>query len=393
MRSSTAVLACLLALPVIRLEAQRINLPVKMSELQARARRDSLDPMAHYFVALGYWNEKKWDDVERQLREAVALQPRQADAWLALAFLPFGKNSHLWDDIYQKPMKPEVQKDYDAFEAASRRAYLIDPLVSQVIIGATMPKKSAFWDWDPEYYDTWYQAWDDIASGNYARAYFNFSQMIKMYQDSLSRDEQQLPAGWVWGRGMSAAHLGRTAEAVRDLTNLMAREMKERKVDTTDMLPFEGNDYRYLIAAVWQRGDSAEQALSLYKQVVGTDAGYYMAYVRIADIYEADRAYPEAIAMRKHAVDANPDDPSLVMDLGVTQGKAGAFQAAAESLEEAIQGNPRDVRAYFWLAIALQQLGKNGEARAAYQHFVDVAPSRYERQIAMARQRLTELPQ
>ena len=143
--------------------------------------------------------------------------------------------------------------------------------------------------------------------------------------------------------------------------------------------------------------------MALYKQVVATDAGYYMAYVKMADIYEAERAYPEAIAMRKHAVDANPDDPSLLMDLGVTQGKAGAFQAAVESLEEAIQGNPRDVRAYFWLAIAMQQLGKNSEARAAYQHFVDVAPSRYERQIAygapahdglaaMSRGRLRERP-
>ena len=393
MRPSIAVLACLLALPLARLDAQRIKLPVKMSELQARARQDSLDPLAHYYVALGYWDEKKWDDVERELREAIALQPRQADAWLALAYLPFGKSSRLWDDIYEKPMKPEVQKTYDAFDAASRRAYLIDPLVSQVIIGATMPKKSAFWDWDPEYYDTWYQAWDDISTGNYTRAYFNFSQMIKLYQDNLSRDEQQLPAGWVWGRGMSAAHLGKTPESVRDLTNLMTREMKERKVDTTDMLPFESNDYRYLIAAVWQHGDSLDQAMALYKQVVATDVGYYMAYVKMADIYEADRAYPEAIAMRKHAVDANPDDPSLLMDLGVTQGKAGAFQAAVESLEEAIQDNPRDVRAYFWLAIALQQLGKNSEARGAYQHFVDVAPSRYERQIAMARQRLAELPQ
>jgi tetratricopeptide (TPR) repeat protein len=391
-RPSIAVLACLLALPVARLDAQKIKLPVKMSELQARARQDSLDPAAHYNVALGYWNEKKWDDAERELRGAIALQPRQADAWLALAYLPFGRDGHLWEGVSERPMKPEVQKSYDASEESSRRAYLIDPLVSQAIVAATLPRKAAFMTWDPKYYETFYRAWDDISTGNYANAYFNFSQMVKLYEDSLSRDERQVPSAWVWGRGMSAAHLGKTPEAVRDLTNLMDRETQGRKADTADMLPFGSNDYRYLIAVVWQHGDSVEQALALYKQVVATDAGYFMAYVKMADIYEADRAYPEAIAMRKHAVDANPDDPSLLMDLGVTQGKAGAFQAAVESLEQAIQGNPRDVRTYFWLAIALQQLGQNAEARGAYQHFVDVAPSRYERQIALARQRLADLP-
>jgi len=393
MRTRVLLVVLLAVAPLVRLDAQRIKLPAKMSELEDRVNRDSLDPVAHYLVALGYWNEKKWDDVERELHAAIALQPRFADAYLALAFLPFGKSSRLWDDIYDRPMKPEVQKTYEGFEANSRRAYIIDPLVSQAIIGATLPKKSASWAWDPEYYDTFYQAWDEIATGNYSSAYFDFSRMIKLYEESVGRDPRYLPWGWVWGRGMSAAHLGKAPEAVTDLSNLMNRMMAEQKGDSVNMLAFAANDYRYLIAATWQHGDSVDQAMALYKQVVANDVGYYMAYVRMADIYEADRAYPEAIALRKQAVNANPDDPSLLMDLGVTQGKAGAFQAAAETLEEAIQGNPRDVRTYFWLGIALQQLGKNAEARGAYQHFVEVAPSRLEKQVALARQRLQALPQ
>jgi tetratricopeptide (TPR) repeat protein len=393
MRPKIAVVACLLALPVVRLDAQRIKLPVKMSELEKIVVKDSLDPAAHYNVALGYWNEKKWDNVERELRAALALQPRMAEALLALAYLPFGRSSRLWDDIGEKPMKPDVRKTLDASDADERRAYIVDPLVNQAIIGATMPSKSAFWDYDPEYYDTFYRAYEDINTGNYSQAYFEFSQMIRLYETEISRDPNQLPGSWVWGRGISAAHIGKTLEAVRDLTNLMNRSMEVQKADTVDLLPFVTNDYRYLIAATWQHGDSIGQAMALYKQVIDTDVGYYMAYVKLADIYEADHDYPEAIAMRKHAVDANPDDPSLLMDLGVTQGKAGAFQAAVESLEEAIQGNPRDLRPYFWLGIALQQLGKNAEARAAYQHFVDLAPSRYQRQVAVARQHLDQLPQ
>jgi Flp pilus assembly protein TadD len=48
-------------------------------------------------------------------------------------------------------------------------------------------------------------------------------------------------------------------------------------------------------------------------------------------------------------VDANPDDPSLVMDLGVTLGKAGRFADAEEALQRAEEANPRDARILFWL--------------------------------------------
>src|SRR5712692_6094859 len=64
------------------LAAQRIKLPAKLEELEARARKDSNDAAAHYNIALAYWSVKRYDDAENALKRAVALDYRFAPAHL-----------------------------------------------------------------------------------------------------------------------------------------------------------------------------------------------------------------------------------------------------------------------------------------------------------------------
>src|SRR5207249_7607853 len=65
-RSAGLVLAVLAT--AAPLAAQRIRLPAKLSELETRARQDSNDAAAQYNVALGYWNDKRWDDRSEERR-------------------------------------------------------------------------------------------------------------------------------------------------------------------------------------------------------------------------------------------------------------------------------------------------------------------------------------
>ena len=90
------------------LAAQRIKLPYKLPELEARARADSNDAAAHYNVALGYWNEKRLDDAERSLRTAVCIEPRFAPAHLALAYLPFVRRPKLWEELWDSKVPDEA---------------------------------------------------------------------------------------------------------------------------------------------------------------------------------------------------------------------------------------------------------------------------------------------
>jgi Flp pilus assembly protein TadD len=91
------------------------------------------------------------------------------------------------------------------------------------------------------------------------------------------------------------------------------------------------------------------------------------------------------------AVDANPDDPSLLLDLGITLGKAGMMPQAETRLQLAATANPRDPRPWFWLGLAQMEEGKKAEARESFTRFLALAPSRYDRQIGMARDRLAQL--
>src|SRR5262245_66632949 len=76
----------------------QFKLPKKLDELETLARKDSNDAAAHYNVALAYWNAKRWDDAERELRLAESIEPHFAEGWLALCRLPFGQRSERWDD-------------------------------------------------------------------------------------------------------------------------------------------------------------------------------------------------------------------------------------------------------------------------------------------------------
>ena len=87
----------------------------------------------------------------------------------------------------------------------------------------------------------------------------------------------------------------------------------------------------------------------------------------------------------------NPEEPSLLLDLGKTLANFGRLQEAIAPLTQAIAMNPRDVRAYLYLGLAYEQLGKKDEARTALTTFTSLAPSRYDRQIAVAKQHLDAL--
>jgi Flp pilus assembly protein TadD len=101
--------------------------------------------------------------------------------------------------------------------------------------------------------------------------------------------------------------------------------------------------------------------------------------------------WPVAIKERRAAVSANPDDPSLLLDLGKTLAGAGDWAGAEQTLKQAGDANPRDSRVPYYLGIVQQQLNKKEEARASFDRFIALAPSRYARQVDNAKQRLAAL--
>jgi hypothetical protein len=67
------------------LAAQQPRIPAQsIADLEAAARRDSNDAFVHYRLAMAYRDQKRWDEAEHSLHQALAVAPNYADAHLAL---------------------------------------------------------------------------------------------------------------------------------------------------------------------------------------------------------------------------------------------------------------------------------------------------------------------
>jgi tetratricopeptide (TPR) repeat protein len=376
------------------LSGQRIQLAYKLPELESRARTDSLDAAAHYNLALGYWNEKRLDDAEKSLRTAVGIEPRFAPAHLALAFLPFARRPKLWAEIVNDEVPQEDLAALEQSDKEYRHAFLIDPLVDIRIIGAVTPAKPDFLrvkDELGEEYALFFQGFTDCQQGKYEDCNGRFQALI----DEIKGDNHpdRIPNSVLWYKGMAAAHLGKFEVSADHYRTLIDRLKWEEKKEGSDLtyVPMQLNEYRYTMATILQAEGKTSDAIAMLQEVLNKDIGYYMAHVRLANIYEAARDFPKAVQERLNAVNANPDDPSLITDLGVTLGRAGQTREAEGRFREALEANPRDVRPLFWLGLIQFDGGNRDAAKESLSRFVATAPSRYDRQLAMAKERLAKL--
>lgn len=372
----------------------QFRLPAKLSDLENAARRDSNDAAAHYNLALGYWNAKRWEDVERELRLAVTIEPQFAEGWLALSRLPYGRRLKLWEDIaarrVQEQDRPQLEEAYRYY----RRAFIINPLVDLRIEAAARPAKSIYWtasEQVADFYDYVFGGFDDIQSGKYESAYNRFNRLV---EDRLIPSEREgLPDFVYYFRGLAAAHIERWDDAILNFGLLLNRSEKAQSPDSLlYYIPIETNQYRYMLGVLHQRAGRLPEAVQYYRDAIQNDIGLYMAYARLASIAESHQNWAAAVKERRAAVNANPDDPSLLLDLGKAQTNAGDFAGAEQTLQQAMEGNPRDSRVPYYLGIVQQQLNKKEDARASFNRFIELAPSRYARQVENAKQRLAALP-
>jgi tetratricopeptide (TPR) repeat protein len=361
--------------------AQSVRVTERLETLQERARIDSNNAAAHYNLAMGYWSKKKYDEAETSLRSAIGIEPQFADAHLALAIV---RN---WDEDYWRRIRrlggdTLLDRSTRERDRYYRTAFLLDPLVDLKILGATYRFGG--------YHDHFRDGLENLVEGRYQPAFDHFDRDLK---DELERGPlDSVPDGLLWLHGLAAAHVERFDVAANGIRHLYDRVSRRVVEDSTDEVPLIANDYRYLLAVLNHRMGKTEEALGLYQQVLENDLGNFMAHVQIARIYEGVQQWDMAITERKRAVETNPDDASLLLDLGITLGRAGQFDQAVEALEQAREMNPRDVRTLFWIGIAAFQLKKYDQAREAFASFIGMASTRFDRQITVARQRLTEMP-
>jgi Flp pilus assembly protein TadD len=367
---------------------QKLKVSTPVATLQEAVRRDSTDAAAHYNLALGYWSKERWNSADSTLQRALAIDSRFAAAYLALAYLPRASGK-FWKervivlgDGWRLYLYSASDSVVEQFNRLVRRAFMIDPLVDVRIKVATEYRAGHIDDFDRALY-----AYND---SKWEEAYRRFGELIADSMDYRG-ERGTLFEQVLWYHSLAAARLLKHDDAIRSLEALVQRSQHKEASDTLYRWPLRTSEYRYVLAFMRQRAGDPNAAIRGYEEAVTEDIGLYMAHVRVADIYEGAAMWTQAVLARRNAINANPDDPSLVLDLGKTLANAGRWAEAEPPLREAVSASPADSRPHLFLGLVLAQVGKKDEARTELERFISLAPSRYERQIALAKQRLDAL--
>lgn len=396
MQRAVIVIAVLTACAAPPVAAQRIRLSASLGDLEKAARKDSNDAAAHYNLALAYWNAKRWDDVDSALHRAIRLDPRFAAAYMGLAALPYARRPQLFEEEFEHQVPTEWQPKVGESERMYRQAVLIDPLVEVRIGYVMLPPATSnfqtslavmFGDW----FDDYLEGRQLYFEGKFQESYVRFQ---RVYNElDAERHPNRLFNTLLFWHGLAAAQIGRHDDASWDFATILTRleNTEEAAKDSTLHLPLRTNEFRYILGVMKQRAAKPNEAIDLYRQALQNDIGLYMAQVRLAQIYEDNNMMTQAVAARRAAININPDDPSLLLDLGKTLARANQWIDAEKALQDAVAANPRDPRPYYFLGVVEQHQNKTAEARAAFNAFIARAPTRYGPQVADAKQRLNAL--
>lgn len=388
------VLVAVSCLIVSTLAAQSRK-PPSLDSLLAQAARDSLDPAAYHRLSVGYWRAKRYDDEARALRRAIALDPRYAPAYYSLGLQVYDRRSKLWEEE-SKGKVPAAWRDSLVQSARLRRqAFLIDPMVDLRVMGTESPPEDMLVL--PEYGELTTYWLLDIALGAFGEARYELSYAAwakfveRMYP---GKPEDSIPSYVFWYRGLAAAHRDVYNRAIADFQVLLTRAQAQERSDSLIQVPLETNDFRYILAVLHERARRPADAEALYKEALANDLGLFMAHVRLAGMYRRYRQWNDAITEARRAIEANPDDPVAVRELGEILYDARRLAEADTVLRQALERLPTDPRTHYVLGALYQDTQRPALARDAFTRFLALAPAARVTGPALddAKQRLQALP-
>jgi tetratricopeptide (TPR) repeat protein len=138
---------------------------------------------------------------------------------------------------------------------------------------------------------------------------------------------------------------------------------------------FEGRAMTlYSIAHTQVQRDDYQAARQAYQDALTVDLGFYMAHARLAGIALIGGDTATAISELGSAVQLNETDPSILYFYGYLLLATGRTDSAEAQFRKAITVDPFYAAPYEMLGRILEARGKNDEALAAYQGFIDHAP-------------------
>ncbi len=390
-------LALLLALTVAPpLTGQSLRLMTRdLAKVQALARADSNDAEMQYYLALAYWQRHRWPQADSVLRLVIRLDPRFAEGYLALSYLPYARRRTLSDEEERGRVPEEWRSALEEAHSFYQRAFRINPLVDLRVFSVVYEiEEPRVLDYTSEAYLIYerYFAWFvDLGMTRYGSAYDRLRKLAQREFDESTHPDK-VPDYILWYRGLAAAHSQRFPAAMADFQVLLDRAVKKQQRDEVVHVPLHDNEYRFMLAALNHVTGHADQAATLYREALEHDLGLVMAHTYLAALYEDAGQADSALVERQRAAEGNDDDPTTLFEYAAALFNLQRTGEAEAPLRRARDANPRYPAVHYLLGRVLEELGRAPEARDCYTQFIAVAPERLRDLVTDARQRLAALP-
>ena len=363
-------------------------------DLEEWVREDTNDAQRQYFLALAHWKHHHWQQTDSLLRLSLRLDPRYADAYLALGFLPYARRTSLADEEIHHNVPKDWKPIVEEADGFYKRAFRTDPMVNLQIMGIVNgldePQVSDFTPSGWLAYQRCCAWYFDLGLGRYRLASDRLNKLAQREYDEAKHPDR-VPDFILWYRGLAAAHSLRYDVAIADFHQLLDRTIKQTQRDEIVHVPLRDNEYRFILATLHHLAGHTDSAIALYQQSLEHDLGLVMAHTYLASIYEEAGRPADAMLERRRATEVSEDDPTALFDLAASLFNTGQTVAADEPLRRAISLNTRFPLPYYLLGRVTEELGLPEEAREHYTRFLALAPLRLGNLRADAEQRLGHL--
>ena len=366
------------------------------NRVQAAARADSNDAEIQFYLALAYWQKHKWPQTDSLLRLVIRLDPRFAEGYLALYYLPFARRLTLSDEVARGRIpaawRPAVEEANKFYQRAFRTNPLVDLRLYSVVYEIEEPRVNDYTSVEYLIYERYYAWFFDLGLTRYGSAYDRLKRLAQREYDE-SKHPERVPDYILMNRGLAAAHSRQYAAAIADFQTLLDRTLKKQQRDEIVHVPLEDNEYRFMLAALHHVTGNPDKAAALYREALEHDLGLFMAHTYLAAIHDNAGHADSALVERQRAAEVSEDDPTALFDYAASLFNLQRTADAEEPLRRAVQVSPRYAPAHYLLGRVVEELGRGPEARESYTTFLALAPRRLGDLILDARQRLAKAPQ
>ncbi len=137
----------------------------------------------------------------------------------------------------------------------------------------------------------------------------------------------------------------------------------------------ESPEVQFNIASTYEKMGETDKALERYQKTGELKPDFYEAWLAVADIYGKKKAWPEAAAAMKKAIDLKAIDPIAVFNYAVYEQNAGNVAASEAAYQKTLTLDPKRAMAYYQLGLMAVSKQDNEAALAHFERFLEIAPN------------------